>query len=161
MVGEKEIYKHLSILEANTIKQVEMKEKIQKECLRRTRKLLKIKLCSRNFIKGINTWALPLVRYLAPFLKWTWEWTKDKKTNKALHPRDDFDRLCVSRKEGGRGLASIKDSVDASVQWLEDYIEKHKGRPITTIRNDANNMMANKMTITRKKMGRKTTLWAF
>ena len=28
---------------------------------------------------------------------------------KALHPRDDIDRLYVSRKEGGRRLASIED----------------------------------------------------
>ena len=45
--------------------------------------------------------------------------------HKALHPRDDVDRLYVSRKEGGRGLASIEDNVDASIQLLEDYIEKH------------------------------------
>ena len=39
-LGEKEKYKHLGILKADTIKQVEMKKKIQKEYLRRTRKLL-------------------------------------------------------------------------------------------------------------------------
>ena len=33
--------------------------------------------------------------------------------HKALHPRDDVDRVYVSRKEGGRGLASTEDSVDA------------------------------------------------
>ena len=38
--GEKETYKYLGILEADTIKQVEMKEKIKKEYLRITRKLL-------------------------------------------------------------------------------------------------------------------------
>ena len=37
---ENETYKYLGILEADTIKQVEMKDKIQKEYLRRTRKLL-------------------------------------------------------------------------------------------------------------------------
>ena len=41
---EKETYKYLGILEADTIKQVEMKEKIQKEYLRRARKLLKTKV---------------------------------------------------------------------------------------------------------------------
>ena len=46
--------------------------------------------------------------------------------HKALYPRDDVDRLYVSRKEGGRGLASIEDSVDASIQRLEDYIQKHE-----------------------------------
>ena len=47
--------------------------------------------------------------------------------HKALHPRDGFDRLYVSRKEEVRGLVSIEDNVDASIQRLEDYIEKHEG----------------------------------
>ena len=52
---ENETYKYLGILKADTIKQMEMKEKIQKEYLRRTRKLLEAKFHSRNLIKGINT----------------------------------------------------------------------------------------------------------
>ena len=39
-LGEKETYKYLGILEADIIKEVKMKEKIKKEYLRRTRKLL-------------------------------------------------------------------------------------------------------------------------
>ena len=35
-LGEKETYKYLGILETDTIKQVEMKEKIKKGYLRRT-----------------------------------------------------------------------------------------------------------------------------
>ena len=80
-LGEKETYKYLGILEADTIRQVEMKEKIKKEYPRRTRKLLETKLYSRNLIKGINTWAVLLVRYSGPYLKWTWEelkWTKEQ-----------------------------------------------------------------------------------
>ena len=42
--------------------------------------------------------------------------------HKALYPRDDVDRLYVSRKEGGRGLVSIKDRIDTSIQRLEDKI---------------------------------------
>ena len=37
-LAENETYKYLGILEADTIKQVEMKDKIQKEYLRRTKK---------------------------------------------------------------------------------------------------------------------------
>ena len=70
--------------------------------------------------------------------------------HKALHSRDDIDRLYVSRKEGRRGLASIEDSVDASIQRLEDYIGKHEGGLITAIRNNTDNTMDNRMTITRK-----------
>ena len=43
-LGEKETYKHLGILGADIIRQVEMKEKIKKEYLRRIRKLLETKL---------------------------------------------------------------------------------------------------------------------
>ena len=46
--------------------------------------------------------------------------------HKALHPRDDIDRLYVSRKERERGPTSIEDSVDASIQRLEHYIKKSK-----------------------------------
>ena len=60
-LGENETYKYLGILEAETIKKVEMEDKIQKEYLRRTRKLLETKLYSRNLTKGINTWSLPIV----------------------------------------------------------------------------------------------------
>ena len=141
-LAENKNYKYLGILEADTIKQGEMKEKIHKEYLRRTRKLLETKLNSRNFIKRINTWAVPLVRYSGPFLKWTRDELKqmDQRTrklmtiHKALHPRDDIDRLYVSRKEGGRGLASIEDSVDASLQRLKDYIQKHEEGLITATR---------------------------
>ena len=70
--------------------------------------------------------------------------------NKALHPRDDVDRLYVSRKQGGRGLTSIEDSVDASIQRLEDYSEKHERGLITAIRNDTDNTIDDRMTTTRK-----------
>ena len=76
--AENKTYKYLGILEADTIKQVEMKNKIQKEYLRRTRKLLKTKLNSRNLIKEINTWAVSCVRYSGPFLKRT----RDELTNR-------------------------------------------------------------------------------
>ena len=139
-LGENDAYKYLGILEAETIKQVEMKDKIQNEYLGRTRKLLETKFSSRNLIKGINTWAVPPVIYSGPFLKWT----KDELR------RDDVDRLYASRKEWGRGLDNIGDSVNASIQRLEDYTEKHEQGLITAIRNNANNTIDNRMTITRK-----------
>ena len=38
--------------------------------------------------------------------------------HKTLHPKDDVDRLYVPRKEGGRGMARIEDSIDVSMQRL-------------------------------------------
>ena len=48
-LGENDNFKYLGILEADTIKQVQMKDKIQKEYLRRTRKLLKTKLSTNKW----------------------------------------------------------------------------------------------------------------
>ena len=145
-LAENETYKYFGNLEADTIKQVEMKDKIPKEYPRRTRNLLETKLSSWNLIKGINTLTVLLVRYSGHFLKWTRDelkqmdqWSRKLITmHKALHPRDNVDRLYVSKKEGGRGLTSTEDSIDTSIQQLEDYIEKHEGELITDIRNDTN-----------------------
>ena len=54
-LGEKETYKYLRILETDTTKHTEMKEKMKKGYLSRTRKLIETKVYSRNLIKGINT----------------------------------------------------------------------------------------------------------
>ena len=48
---ENETYKYLGILEADTIKQVEMKNKIQKEYLRRTGELLEKSFLAGNLSK--------------------------------------------------------------------------------------------------------------
>ena len=81
-LAENETYKYLGILGVDTTKQVEMEEKIQKEYLMRTRKLLETKLSSRNFIKGINTWAVSLLDIQNPL--WSGpkmnlnKWTKEQ-----------------------------------------------------------------------------------
>ena len=65
---ENETKKYLGILESDTIK-CKREAKFKKNIL--TKKLLETKLNSRNLFKGINTWAVPLVRYSGSFLKWT------------------------------------------------------------------------------------------
>ena len=120
---ENETYKYLSILVADTIKHVQMKDKIQKEYHRRTKKM-KTKLTRRNLIKGINTWVIPLIGYSRPFLKCTRDELKqmDQRTrklmtmHKAFHPRDDVDGLYVSTKEGIRGLVCIEDSINTTIR---------------------------------------------
>ena len=119
-----------------------MKEKVRKEYVRGTRKLLETQLCSRNLIKEIYTWMVPLVKYSGPFLKWTREKLRqmDQRTrklmtmHKAFHPRDDTDRLYVPRKEGGRGLANIEYCVDTAIRALDEYTKKSKERLIAAAR---------------------------
>ena len=70
--------------------------------------------------------------------------------HKALYHRDDVDTLYESRKEGERGLASIEDCFDASIQRLKDYIEKNRGILITATRNNTDNTRTNRMEIVEK-----------
>ena len=69
--------------------------------------------------------------------------------HKAFDPRDDVDRIYVSRKEGRRGLASIEDSVDISIR-LGDYIGKDGGRLITATRNNTDDTKTSRTEITIK-----------
>ena len=56
----------------------------------------------------------------------------------------------VSRKEGLRGLVRIEDSVDTSIERLEDYIEKLRERLMTATRNNIDNTRTSRREITRK-----------
>ena len=53
---------------------------------------------------------------------------------------------CASRNEGGRGITSI----DASMQGVEDYIEKRRERLITATRNETSNTRTNRTETTSK-----------
>ena len=96
-----------------------MKEKIKNKYLRRTRKLLEAKLYSRNLIKGINTLALSLERYLGPFLKWTREELKqiDQRTRKLMTIRRHYipemtltDYMSLEKEEE-KGFTSLKTAL--------------------------------------------------
>ncbi len=69
--------------------------------------------------------------------------------------------LYVPRKKGGRGLANIEDSVHTSIQRLKDYIEKHERGLTTTIRNNTDNTIDNRMTKTRKQKWEGKQIYGF
>ena len=68
---EYESYRYLGVLEADDLNRSETKEQIKKEYKRRVRKVLEKKLNGHNLLKAINTWAVAVVRYSAPFLDWS------------------------------------------------------------------------------------------
>ena len=64
--------------------------------------------------------------------------------DKSLNQRDDVDWLYVLWKKGERGLAIIKDSIYASIQRLEDYIENCREELIAATRNNTDNTRINR-----------------
>ena len=67
-------------------------------------------------MKAINAYAVPVIRYLARIIKGTEESIKevDIATRKlltihgAFNPKSNTANLYLSRKDGGRGLMSVK-----------------------------------------------------
>ena len=141
---EGESYKYLGILEADKFLEERMKLNVSKEYNRRLRKVLKSKLNGKNLVHGVNAWAVSLLRYSAAFVNWRKSELEviDRKTSKlftiygALHPKSDVDRLYIPRKEGGRGLISIKDCVKLAIRCLEVYVHGYEERLIQTARGD-------------------------
>ena len=56
----------------------------------------------------------------------------DRKTRKlltiysAFHPKSNVKRLYMRRKQGGRGLISLRDCVDAEIRNLHEYIANNE-----------------------------------
>ncbi|XP_067942988.1 uncharacterized protein [Watersipora subatra] len=117
---DNESYKYLGVMEADDIKQSEMKAKIKKEYIHRLMKVPKSKLTAGNLITAINIWAVSLYRYGAGIIQWTKTELQqlDRRTrklmtmHKGLHPRSDVDRVYVERDQGGRGLMSVEETVN-------------------------------------------------
>ena len=133
-LGTDDSYKYLGMLEADTIKQQQMKKKTKQEYFKRVRQVLKSDLNAGNSVQSINVWAVSAFRYSAGILDWTKEELEevDRKTRKLLtiyrmhHPRADLDRLYISRALGGRGLMSVWQCVEEDKRSLTDYVQETK-----------------------------------
>ena len=121
-----------------------MKLNVSKEYIRRLRRVLKSKLNSGNLVRGVNTWAVSLLRYSPELVSWRKSELQavDRKTRKlftiygALQPKSDVDRLHIPRKEGGRGLISIEDCAELAIRVLEVYVHGCEERLIQAARRD-------------------------
>ena len=84
---------------------------------------------------------------------------RQRKIKPYIPEGDDVDRLYVPRKRGGKGLVSIQDSVDASIQRLKDYMNKRGGRLVKITRNNTENTSINKTKIIRKQIWEEKQLY--
>ena len=124
----------MGTIEGEEIKHQEMKEKINKEYIKRLKAILKSKLNSGNNVKAINTWAVPVIRYSAGLVDWKNSELRnmDRKTRKvlnmyqALHQRSNVNRLYLPCSEGGKGLPSLEEFVSAEKRSLGQYLKMKK-----------------------------------
>ena len=105
---------------------------------------MKSKLNGGNLVRGVNTWAVSLIRYSAAFVSWRKSELQAiyRKTRKlftmdgTLHPKSDVDRLCIPRKEGGRVLISIEDCVELTIRSLEVHVHGSEERLIQAAKEE-------------------------
>ena len=120
-------YKYLGILQADQIQYTEMKEMVKAEYLRSVRKVLETKFNGGNIIKGIKRWSVPLLMYSAAFTDWNCaELTQlDLITRKlitmhnVLHPKSNVNHFYIPKKEDGRGLQGVEETVNLTNLGLE------------------------------------------
>ena len=92
--------------------------------------------------------------------QWTREQKQLLKMHKALYSGDVRDRLYVSRKEGGRGLRSIENSMDAFIRGLDD-IKKSKESLIKAASNNTGKVRTNKTMKIRKQKWEEKLLYGY
>ena len=137
-------YKYLGVLEAEMILEKEMKAKLKSEFFRRVKLLVKSKLYSGNMVKGINAWAVSVIRYTAGIIEWTKKELRDidVRVRKMMtmagtfHRKGDVDRLYLPRKEGGRGLISVEDCVRMEEKSLVKYVCESKERLFGSLKEE-------------------------
>ena len=118
----------MSLSNKTTMKR--LKERDSYSYYRRVRKILETTLNSGNIITEINTQAISLLRYSAALLDWTEAELEQmyRKTRKLmtmhwpLNPKSDVARTSLSRKERGRGLISVEETVNLAILGLERYV---------------------------------------
>jgi len=127
----KDAYKYLGTyqdIESNTSV---TKDSLRKSYFSKVELICQSSLNSKNLIHAINTLAVPLITYAAIVLQWTKQETTciDRETRKTLintkcfHKNSCIHRLYIKRREGGRGLINIQDTMEMIENKMWNNIE--------------------------------------
>jgi hypothetical protein len=128
-MNEDDVYKYLGHMQSKQISHTQMKQKLGKEYLNRTKSILKTKLNGKNTIKAINTYATPVLTFSYGIPKWTPTDSENLQTKTRTlltiyrfhHPRAAKERITLPRQIGGRGLTDITRLHDKQVRLLQTY----------------------------------------
>jgi hypothetical protein len=127
-------YKYLGIPQTDITNKDVATETAKREYFRRIRLILKSELNAGNTVRAVNTWALPVMRYTAGIVDWTVAELQeaDRKTRKlltmhgAFNLNGDVDRLYIERRNGGKGLLQVEQSIREEECAIMEYVNLKK-----------------------------------
>ncbi len=122
-------YKYLGIPQANGNHEEAARKSATAKYLHRVRQVLKSCLNGRD---KINNHALPVIRYPTGSISWPKEEIEatEVKTRKLLtryggfHLTSNILRLYTKQSDGGRGLVSVRATVQYKTTKIQEYIRK-------------------------------------
>lgn len=134
-------YKYLGVYESGKIEHSVIRDQITKEYYRRVKKLLNTQLTSRYLIKGINTYAIPVLLYSFGIINYKSSDLRaiDIKTrkllaiNKAHQQKADVQRLYLPIAQGGRGLLNVEYMYKTQILKYKQYLNTNRDHLIETI----------------------------
>lgn len=127
-----ETYKYLGVKQARCVDHATVKNELSTEFAGRIRQVLKTSLNSRNIIKAINTYAVPVLGYSFGVIKWSTTeieglerklrtlMTKERKH----HPKSAVERITLPRHLGGRGVVDIGNQQSQHIKSLREFFHK-------------------------------------
>ena len=115
---ENEIYKFLGIEQADGIKTKRVFERVKEEIKKRVQMLTNTKLNDVNLMCAINAKVIPVAAYLMNVCKFTngelneldQVIKRELRSKKMLGKQASDERLYLKRKDGGRGIKSLRDT---------------------------------------------------
>jgi len=136
-LGDRE-YKYLGIPEGAVLASSATKSAVRDEFRRRVVLLLGTSLNAINLVKGINTYAIPVVLYSLVVLGWTAAEIAalDRMVrvlltrHKMHHPKSSTIRLYLPRDMGGRGLLSVEQMLRRSLVRIGQYLISRPDVPL-------------------------------
>jgi hypothetical protein len=135
-------YKYLGIYESGKIQHEELRQQFVAEYVKRIKKLTNTQLNARNLIKGINSYAIPVLLYSFGIINYKNNDLKqiDRKTRKLLNlkkahqQKADVERLYMPVDEGGRGLINVELLYKKQILKYDQYLSREQDHLIKSIR---------------------------
>lgn len=125
-----ELTKYLGILQGGSHDESRNREVIRETVLKRVDEVLELKASAGQLIAAINTWALGSFKYSVGIVDWSPHQLEQLDlmirrrlaARKIRGGRGGINYLYLPRKQGGRGLQSVKSIARASYIRLDNYI---------------------------------------